>query len=409
MKTLKSLQQWMKTAREKSRAETRTELPFFWILTVVLVGIAAASVFQSPELQQPVRLVPFLGLMAVHLGLHWISPLISTSEKLVFPYLVLQGGLALIIALMSPVYMIGFGLYAALIGQAVGILRNNIRTTAAAVLMFLALSALSVAYNDGLRAVLTWSVISLPTTIFVVVYVVLYTRQSEARARAQNLLVELETANRQIEALTLAAERQRMARELHDTLAQGLAGLILQLDAADSHLEKGNTGRAQAIIAQAMERARSTLADSRRVIDDLRSSPTSFLDLQTAVREEVDRFTLSAGISCDLRVDLPQSVPEPAREYVLRFISECLTNIVRHAEAREARVALRVEGEELIAEVEDNGRGFDPETAVGRTGHYGLLGMQERARQAGGTLHVDSAPGKGARLALRLPLSMTRH
>lgn len=90
--------------------------------------------------------------MAVHLGLHWISPLISTSEKLVFPYLVLQGGLALIIALMSPVYMIGFGLYAALIGQAVGILRNNIRTTAAAVLMFLALSALSVAYNDGLRA-----------------------------------------------------------------------------------------------------------------------------------------------------------------------------------------------------------------------------------------------------------------
>ena len=157
---------------------------------------------------------------------------------MIFPYLALQGGLALIIAIMSPVYMIGFGLYAALIGQAVGILRNNIKTTAAAVVMFLTLSAISVAYAEGFRSILTWGIIALPTTIFVVIYVVLYTRQSEARARAQKLLVELEAANRQIEALTLAAERQRMARELHDTLAQGLAGLILQLEAADSHWKK---------------------------------------------------------------------------------------------------------------------------------------------------------------------------
>ena len=73
MKTLKELNQWIKNARELSRAETRTELPFFWILTVVLVGITVTSVIQSPELRQSARLVPFLSLMAVHLGLHWTS------------------------------------------------------------------------------------------------------------------------------------------------------------------------------------------------------------------------------------------------------------------------------------------------------------------------------------------------
>ena len=181
-------------------------------------GITIVSVVQSPELQEPARLAPFLILMAVHLGLHWMSPLIVTSEKLIFPYLALQGGLALIIAFMSPVYMIGFGLYAALIGQAVGILRNNYQTTATAVILFLTLSAISVAYTQGFRTILTWGIMALPTTIFVVIYVALYTRQSEARARAQKLLGELEAANRQIKALTLAGERQRMARELHDTL-----------------------------------------------------------------------------------------------------------------------------------------------------------------------------------------------
>ena len=106
----------------------------------------------------------------------------------------------------------------------------------------------------------------------------MYSRQADARVKAQELLAELEAANRrltesadQIEDLTLANERQRMARELHDTLAQGLAGLILQLEAADSHLASGHPDRAQAIVQQAMTRARETLAESRRAIDGLRA------------------------------------------------------------------------------------------------------------------------------------------
>ncbi len=404
MKTFSELKQWMKIAREKSRAETKMELPFFWILTIVLVGSMVASVIQSPELQTPARLVPFLALMAIHLGLHWLSPLISTSQKLIFPYLALQGGLAFVIAMLSPGFLIGFALYSALIGQAVGILRNNIKTTAAAVLMLTILSALSVARVEGFKSVLAWGGMALPITLFVIVYVMLYTRQSEARARAQKLLVELEAANRQIEALTLAAERQRMARELHDTLAQGLAGLILQLEAVDSHLDKGNAERAQKIVVQAMERARSTLADSRRVIDDLRAPAPAALDLQTAVREEVDRFIASSGVPCTLQMDLPESVPGPIQEHLLRFVSEGLTNIGRHAGAAETQVELKIKGEEWIAEVRDDGRGFEPEERIGRPGHYGLLGMQERARQVGGSLQVISQFGEGTRLVLRLPL-----
>ena len=154
-----------------------------------------------------------------------------------------------------------------------------------------------------------------------------------------------------------------------------------------------------------MERARSTLADSRRVIDDLRAPSTDAFDLQTAVRQEVDRFVASTGIACDVSFDLPASAPDPIREHVLRFVSEGLTNIARHAEASEARVTMNVEMGELVVEVWDDGCGFEPETRIGQAGHYGLLGMRERARQMGGTLEIASGLGQGTRLALRLPLN----
>ena len=125
--------------------------------------------------------------------------------------------------------------------------------------------------------------------IFVVIYVTLYVRQMEAREKAQALAVELETANRQltdyaarVEDLTIANERQRMARELHDTLSQGLAGLILQLEAAQAHLGQDHPAKAREIITDAMGQARRTLSEARRAIDDLRQSPQD--DLDSALR-----------------------------------------------------------------------------------------------------------------------------
>jgi NarL family two-component system sensor histidine kinase YdfH len=237
--------------------------------------------------------------------------------------------------------------------------------------------------------------------------VTLYSRQAEAREQAQSLLKDLEAANRQlseyasrVEDLTIANERQRMARELHDTLSQGLAGLILQLEAADAHLAGNRPERARGILQQSMEKARGTLAEARQAIDDLRRPAER--DLVEAVEREADHFTIATGIPCEPQIELTVDVPDPVAETVIRAISEGLTNIARHAKA--GNVTLRLTGSEKELEIEicDDGIGFDPESV--EAGHYGLLGMRERVRLAGGRLEVQSVAGKGTRLVIRFPL-----
>ena len=113
-----------------------------------------------------------------------------------------------------------------------------------------------------------------------------------------------------------------MARELHDTLAQGVAGLILQLEAVDSHLVAGRSERAQEIVQQAMARARGTLAEARKAIGDLRAQSPASLDLDSALCEEIERFTNATGIPCDADLQLPDALPDALREHAVRVVAE---------------------------------------------------------------------------------------
>jgi NarL family two-component system sensor histidine kinase YdfH len=259
-------------------------------------------------------------------------------------------------------------------------------------------------------------------TLFAVFYVVLYVRQADARQRAQELLEDLEVAHRQlaeyatrVEELTLAAERQRMARELHDTLAQGLAGLILQLEAAQAHLVGGRSARAHEIVDQAMVHARATLRDARQAIADLREEAGVSPDLDDALRQEANRFTEATGIPCQLDLNLPDTPPTDVpsamsasaeiAEHARRIVAEGLVNVARHAQAN--RVWLRVDSDNdgIEITIRDDGRGFEPAGVVGQAGHYGLLGIRERVRLVGGTFEVTSAPGADTTLRARLPWS----
>lgn len=107
----------------------------------------------------------------------------------------------------------------------------------------------------------------------------------------KNYLTDLKESHRKVEELTIANERQRMARDLHDTLAQGVAGLLLQLGAADAHLVNGNTVRSQQIIQKAMDSARKTLKDARGAIDDLRYTSNQNINFNDDIQIEVNRFT----------------------------------------------------------------------------------------------------------------------
>jgi NarL family two-component system sensor histidine kinase YdfH len=246
--------------------------------------------------------------------------------------------------------------------------------------------------------------------VFVFVYVTLLVRQVEARENAQALLQELEIAHQQlqdyanqVEELTISQERERMARELHDTLAQGLAGLILQLEAADSHMESKNMPRAQAVVQQAMQRARTTLDEARRAIQALRPSALEEGDLVHALQREVDQFGATTGIltTFDVADGLPE-LPADIAQNVLRIVQESLTNTARHADASHVLVQIAADAEKLQVTIKDDGIGFDLDKEAGRPGRFGLAGMSERAERVGGELDLETIPGKGTQVTLKL-------
>ena len=383
---------------------------FMWVLTLVVGGISIWSMFQKPDLQVPLISVSFLTLVIVHIILHWYLEKITERPKVIFWYIIVQGGLAFSISWMAGQIGVVFATFMGLLGEAVGLFGLTRRALLASV-FYLILAAITISQATDLISI-GWMLLGIiPMIIFVVVYVTLYIRQLEAREQAQTLLTELEAANRQlseyatqVEDLTIAAERQRMARELHDTLSQGLAGLILQLEAADAHLTKEHPERAQEIIAQAMEQARGTLANARRAIGDLRSSVDSVPGLEQALEAEVKRFENATGLPCEFEVQLNSEPPNPIVETGMRIVSEALTNVARHASASHAWVQVEEIDTQLCLEVRDDGKGFDPEAV--KTGHYGLLGIHERVRLVGGTLDVVSEKGNGTTIKVCLPASL---
>jgi len=378
---------------------------FFIFMTVVMVGMYVVSIINNPALQNFWPAILFTLLFTVHVILHWMVASLTQTPTRTTAYILGQGLLAFVIIQMSGNLNIIFALYMALIGESIGFLGIN-RWTALTLLFYLALSTASFVTFSGTTNILFWLLTSIPIIISIGLYITLYIRQAEAREKAVALAAELEAANRElsdyaarVEDLTIATERQRMARDLHDTLSQGLAGLILQLEAADAHLGHKQSERAHEIIRLAMETARKTLGDARRAISDLRHESA---ELGDSLRIEVSRFTEATGIPCDLQLDLSQPIPDPVRETVIRAVAEALTNVARHAQASSASVSVTALGNELTAEVTDDGIGFDPASVA--AGHYGLLGMRERARLNGGRLELRSEAGKGTRLILNLPL-----
>ena len=393
------------SSREEERRFSR---PFFVLVVISLIVSYGYSVAFTPALHDLPRLLLFTLLILITGALHWLFTALYFERRGLIAYYVFQGLLCFVTTAIGSNISLAIGLYMMMIGESLGVLGINRRGFIASA-YFLGLSVTNFYLLLKGEELLLWLLTVTPTTIFVIMFVWLFHRQDKAREEAQGALRELDAAHRQlteyaaqVEDLTLASERQRMARELHDTLAQGLAGLVLQLEAIDSHLSRSNITKAQTITQQAMERARSTLADARRAIDDLRSGDRLEIDLGTAVRTETDRFTAASGIPCELSIGLPPALPDEVCDNALRVVSEALTNIARHAQAQHVALSLHPNDQQLDIEIRDDGTGFDP--AQTDAGHYGLIGLRERARLIGGTLSIESAPGQGTTLKVRLPL-----
>lgn len=199
------------------------------------------------------------------------------------------------------------------------------------------------------------------------------------------------------------AERNRLAREIHDTLAQGLAGIALQIESAEVLLEGEARAQAQAALHRALNLARAGLEEARRSVLDLRGVPLEGRSLAEALRALARDVAANGGPRITCRF-LGATIPVPQRIELglYRIAQEGLTNIARHAHAQNAVLSLRVTAQQALLTLRDDGQGFDPTSIP--DGRFGLVGMAERARLLGGTLRIGSAPGQGTRVEARIPL-----
>lgn len=199
-------------------------------------------------------------------------------------------------------------------------------------------------------------------------------------------------------------ERNRLAREIHDTLAQGLSAVALHLESADALLEAGmDPERVQQAVQQALKMTRANLEEARRSVLDLRAAPLEGRPLTEALAELARERSEQSGLEVQF-MEEGGSRPLPVRieTGLYRIVQEALNNVMQHAQAEHAEVKLVSTPNEVRLVVADDGRGFDPETAP--QGRFGLVGLSERARLLGGSLRLETSPGEGTRVEVILPV-----
>lgn len=204
-------------------------------------------------------------------------------------------------------------------------------------------------------------------------------------------------------------ERTRLAREIHDTLAQQLTGIVLQLEAAQTLIARGS-GQARTAVTTAHELSRSALQEARRSVWDLRPASLATTGLVAAIDREVRGFEERTGITARFRThSLPRRLALSPRAEVamLRIVQEALANAARHSGADRVDVELRADLGQLAVSVRDDGHGFDVGAAPARDDCFGLQSMRERMRLASGSVLVASTPGQGTEVTAYIPLGDT--
>ena len=203
----------------------------------------------------------------------------------------------------------------------------------------------------------------------------------------------------QAEQLAVMEERERMARDLHDSVTQSLYSLTLFAEAGRRSARAGDLERVRGYLARLADTAQDALKEMRLVVYELRLPALEREGLVGAIQRRLGAVERRAGVKAYLLVDEMIDLPSCVEEGLYRIAQEALNNALKHAVATSVTVHIRVVDEHVELEVEDNGMGFDPDT-IGNGGGMGLVSMRERVEKLGGALRVVSAPGKGTKVSV---------
>ena len=270
--------------------------------------------------------------------------------------------------------------------------------------------------------VATWIILAAVDVVLVGVFVLLGQKSEEQNQARKGMIAELARANQRLEEmmaentglqaqlLTQAREagagdeRQRMAREIHDTLAQGLTGIITQLEAAQ---QTGHETERDRRIGNATRLARDSLAEARRSVQALRPQALEDARFPDALAQEVARWSATSGVSAEVKTTGDAAAMHPEVEVtLLRVAQEALANVARHAQATHAWVTLSYMGDVVTLDVRDDGSGFAEPAGPGQSasgGGFGLIAMRQRVNRLAGQLEIESEPGAGTAVSASLP------
>ncbi len=268
------------------------------------------------------------------------------------------------------------------------------------------LSLLAIAAGESPLWVGGQMAVSLVFAIVLGLWVTEIAERSEERAK---LVEQLEAAQAELaathHAAGVAAERERMAQEIHDTLAQGFTSVVMLAQTGAAELDRGRSEAARERVTQIEQVARQNLAEARALVAAFGPADLQDATLGEALVRLAERFTAQTSVRVNLADGTTAAATGLARDTqvtLLRAAQESLANVRKHAGASHVTIGLAREGDDVRLVVVDDGRGLPADTVEGT----GLRGMRERARTGGGELEVGRAPGAGTRVALRLPVGI---
>jgi len=385
----------------------RSKYTLFYLLSfLVLLAVAIRGLGFYVLANHPARSIAAVLLLAFTILLvvePWLRVRAPWSLHL---YLALQTGILLALLLLPPHQDFFAALWLPLSAQAMLVLPRPASFRWIGV--FTLVMAIGLVPTHGVRDGLALLLLYGAGYVFVAAYAYITDQAETTRAESQRLLVELQAAHRQLqeyaaqaEELAAADERNRLARELHDSLTQTLYSLTLQAEAASRELAAGATHQANQQLQTIRRTAQQALGEMRALLFELRPPDLEAEGLVAALQERLEAVEARSGLVAEFIVEGEETFPQDVETELYRIAQEALNNVLKHAQAHAITLSLHQANGTIVLEVADDGQGFGM-TSQPRSG-MGLRSMEERAAHLGGTLTVRSAPGAGTRVRVEVP------
>ena len=376
----------------------------FLVVTLAAYFSAAITMGYAMNRLGKVRAAVLVGLALGFLlngvfGYAWARKADSIRRSIVYVGAQIALGSPLLLLAMSPVIMFAMLPVA---GQAVVLLPRRLTFAACATMLLFLVVPLAI--FTGWRPATVLGVFFLAGIVFVIVITELAVKEQRARREVERLVAELKDANDklrqyadQVEEVATLKERNRLAREIHDSLGHYLTVVIVQIEAALMVIDK-DRGQSLDVLRKAQTLAQIGLADVRRSVAALRTSPAETRSLIDSMSTLIEECRVS-GLATEFElVGTPRNLSPAAELALYRAAQEALTNVRRHSQARTARVILNYSTDSVRLKVCDDGVGVTELTKG-----FGLTGMHERVQKLGGELRIATAANQGFTLEVGLP------